>query len=115
MIKRGKATADLMTLDDEDPRTMGDLELYHPTSFGKKRKIRAEEISKIELLHEEVLRGDGNWDVKHPTMEEMRGKRSEDVGFLHLGVKRLMHPHIYHVSLSEKLMKLKLELIENAQ
>ena len=113
--QRGKATADLMTLDDEDPRKMGDLELYHPTSFGKKRKIRAEEISKIELLHEEVLRGDGSWDVKHPTMEEMRGKRSEDVGFLHLGVKRLMHPHIYHVSLSEKLMKLKLELIENAQ
>ena len=110
----GKATADLMTLDDEDPHDMGDFEIFHPTIMGKRRRISQKELSRIELLHDHVLNGDGNWDVARHGIEEIRAKRNEDVGFLHQGVKRLMHPHIYHVSISEKLMKLKMELIEKA-
>jgi hypothetical protein len=42
----------------------------------------------------------------------MRERRNADLGRLDPGVKRILNPHIYHVSLSEKLWSLKQELIQ---
>ncbi|MFN3308864.1 MAG: hypothetical protein ACK44E_06595, partial [Anaerolineales bacterium] len=47
--------------------------------------------------------------------EEIRAKREKDVERLDPGVRRMMYPHIYHVSLSQKLWNLKQELIEKSQ
>jgi nicotinate phosphoribosyltransferase len=41
----------------------------------------------------------------------MRKLRDEDIGCLDSGVKRLINPHVYHVSLTEQLWELKNELI----
>jgi nicotinate phosphoribosyltransferase len=49
-----------------------------------------------------------------PDIEEMRRRRVEDVERLDPGVRRIMYPHIYHVSLSERLWNLKQELIKSA-
>ena len=45
----------------------------------------------------------------------MRVVRDTDLNCLDPGVKRLMNPHIYHVSLSEGLWALKQELIAEAR
>ncbi len=49
-----------------------------------------------------------------PSIEEMREQRDADLKRLDPGVKRLMYPHIYHVSLTEKLWDLKQSLILSA-
>jgi nicotinate phosphoribosyltransferase len=50
-----------------------------------------------------------------PSIEEMRQNRIADLEWLDPGVKRLMNPHIYHVSLTKPLWDLKHELIQSAK
>jgi nicotinate phosphoribosyltransferase len=42
----------------------------------------------------------------------MRARREADVERLDPGVRRIMYPHIYHVSLTQRLWDLKQALIE---
>jgi len=44
----------------------------------------------------------------------MRQRREADTRRLDPGVKRLMNPHIYHVSLTQRLWDLKQHLIRSA-
>jgi len=57
----------------------------------------------------------GNLPHPLPDLETIRQRRIRDVEALDAGVRRLMYPHIYHVSLSQKLWNLKQELIEKSQ
>ena len=91
--------ADLMTLMEESPGSSNTLLLHHPTEEGTSRKIEKGHISKIEPLLEDVLR-DGKVVCVPPSIEEIRNRRKADVERLDSGVKRLINPHIYHVSLS---------------
>jgi nicotinate phosphoribosyltransferase len=50
-----------------------------------------------------------------PRIEDMRRRREEDTERLDPGVKRLMYPHEYHVSLTERLWDLKQELIQSTR
>jgi nicotinate phosphoribosyltransferase len=109
--RRGNATADLIGLDDENPRHMGSITLHHPTDHTKYRSIRANEIILIEPLLIEILR-EGNLLVDMPTIEVMRTMRQADIERLDGGVRRIMNPHIYHVSLTQRLWDLKQELIQ---
>ncbi len=108
--RRGKATADLLSLDDEDPRQMERVLLHHPTLHGVYRVLAQEEIAEIEPLLVEVWR-EGRVVADLPSIEEMRAWRQADVERLDPGVRRLVNPHIYHVSLTERLWNLKQELI----
>ena len=111
--RRGSATADLLGLEDEDPFSMESLTLRHPTDHTKYRGIRRQEISEIELLHVDVLK-EGKLVYALPSIEEIRQQRVADVEKLDAGVRRIMYPHIYHVSLTQKLWDLKQELIHTA-
>jgi nicotinate phosphoribosyltransferase len=108
--RRGRATADLLTLDDEDPRTMDPLVLRHPVEQSTQRTLVSDEISEIEPLLVDVLR-DGKELTERPKIEAMRAQRDADLKRLDAGVRRLMNPHIYHVSLSERLWDLKCDLM----
>ncbi len=44
----------------------------------------------------------------------MRAQRQADVERLDPGVRRIMNPHIYHVSLTQKLWDLKQALIKSS-
>ncbi len=112
--RRGKATADLLSLDDEDPQKMERIGLHHPTEHTKYRTLHRDEISNIEPLLIDVL-NDGNLVYALPTIEEMRQIRQADVEHLDPGVKRLINPHTYHVSLTQRLWHLKQELIRSAK
>ncbi|NQU45087.1 nicotinate phosphoribosyltransferase, partial [bacterium] len=108
---RGKATADLVMLQDEDPREMEQVGLRHPSDPHKKRTLSRGEISKAEALQSDVIR-DGTVVGEIPSIEEMRERRRADLDRLDPGVKRLVNPHIYHVSLSQKMWDLKQDLID---
>lgn len=112
--QRGKATADLICLNEENPKEMDEIKLRHPTEHTKKRTLRKENITQIEPVLEEILK-DGELVYELPSIEDMREKREKDTERLDSGVKRFMNPHIYHVSLSEKLWNLKEKLIESAK
>jgi nicotinate phosphoribosyltransferase len=49
--ERGLATADLLSLDDEDPRQQEPLLLHHPLEHGVYRRLTQAQISEIEPLH----------------------------------------------------------------
>lgn len=111
--RQGRAIADLMTLADERPRVDADLLLHHPIEHGTYRTLPAGAVSEVEPLLVDIL-VDGALVYDLPQLEEIRERRALDIGRLHLGVKRMMNPHIYHVSLSGPLWDLKEELIAAA-
>jgi nicotinate phosphoribosyltransferase len=111
--QRGKATADLLALGDEQPLEAASLLLRHPSEPTKYRRLRLSEIASAEPLLEPVLK-EGRLVMEMPSIETMRARRIADVERLDAGVRRLINPHIYHVSLSDRLWRLKRDLIEAA-
>ena len=111
---RNKAQADLLCLEDEDPRQMAQITLHHPSENHKHRTMDASAISAIEPLLVDVL-VEGREVLDRPSIDDMRAVRQADVAQLDAGVKRFVNPHIYHVSLSDKLWNLKQELIRSAR
>jgi nicotinate phosphoribosyltransferase len=111
--ERGKATADLISLEDEQPGQMERVSLHHPTDHAKARILQAKQISAIEPLLVEVLR-EGKLVYDLPDLAAIRQQRQADVERLDPGVRRIIHPHIYHVSLTQRLWDLKEELIRTA-
>jgi len=124
---RGRATADLLTLDDEDPaknwksdrqQFLNDrapapsLRLRHYHERSKRRTLPAEDISRVEPLLLDVL-VDGRLVCERPTTEQIRAIRRADVANLDEGVRRLINPHFYHVSVSEKLWALQEHLLRS--
>lgn len=107
---RGIATADLVTLDDETPTPNAPLELVHPSQPGVRRTLQPEQISTVEPLLQPIL-VQGQLVYALPTLEEMRTQRQADMERLDSGVKRLLNPHIYHISISPKLWQLKQDLV----
>jgi nicotinate phosphoribosyltransferase len=111
--QRGHATADLLALADEDPRQMDSILLRHPVDHTAFRTLARTDVSAIEPLLVPVLR-EGKRLHETPTIEEMRQLRIRDLERLDVGVRRLINPHIYHVSLSQRLWDLKQDLVAQA-
>jgi len=111
---RGRASADLVALEDERPADEERILLRHPTDISRGRTLDRAQISSIEPLLVEVLR-EGRLVYELPTIEQIREQRRKDVSCLDAGVRRIMNPHIYHVSLSQRLWDLKQELLGQLQ
>ena len=108
--KRARATADLISLEYEEPLKADPLVLHHPTDHTKYRIVSRDEISEIEPLLIKVLE-EGKLIYELPSIEEIRNTREKDIHRLDSGVKRIVNPHIYHVSITQKLWDLKQSLI----
>jgi nicotinate phosphoribosyltransferase len=108
--RRGKATADLLSAKDEIPADQSKIVLRHMTESSLRRTLVPKELQEIEPLAVEVLR-EGRRICESPGIEQIRALRQSDMERLDPGVKRLMNPHIYHVSLSEKMWQVKQKLI----
>ncbi len=111
--QRRKAVMDLMTFEEKVPFSANKLEAFHPVDLDKKRIFSKKEISSYESLLVQVT-DQGHCCYAWPQIEEIRKRRQQDLEKLDEGVKRLINPHLYHVSLSEKLADLKKELIAKA-
>lgn len=111
--KRGKASLDLVSLEDEDPRQMPQFVARHSYEPSKFRTVSQADIGFIEPLLEDVLK-EGKLVYDLPDIEAMRARRDADLDRLDEGVKRLLYPHIYHVSVTQPLWELKQRLIDEA-
>ncbi len=115
---RCNATADLLSLEDEDPRQIlaaadGRLVLRHPTDHTQQRALYQKDVCEMEPLLVDILK-EGRLVYAWPTLDQIRQQRVADVNRLDAGVRRLVNPHIYHVSLTQRLWDLKQELIRAA-
>jgi nicotinate phosphoribosyltransferase len=112
--RRGKATADLITRSDEDPRERATIEAHHPRRPGVRRTLATDELTGIEPLLETVF-ADGEVTTPEPDLEELRARRRRDLERLDVGVKRVLRPHLYHVSLSAALAELRDATVRRAR
>jgi nicotinate phosphoribosyltransferase len=111
--KRSKAVVDLLTKDNRDPRKEEELFFHHPEE-EKQRMLKRKDISKIEKLQQAIIK-DGEVVYDFPSISQIRSAREKDLECLDPGVKRLINPHLYHVSLSKELWDLKKELINTVK
>lgn len=109
--ERGRSTADQMTIRGEPaPHETEDIVLRHPVEPGTQRILRPPQISAVEALLEPVL-SEGRRLVDPVPLDELRARRHHDLERLDPGVRRLVNPHRYHVSLSQPLWDLKQGLV----
>ena len=112
--ERGRATADLLAVAGEDIGSMEPLVLRHPILVGTRRQLAQRDLSGIEQLLESVFVGGERVQDRVP-LDELRERHRRDVDRLDPGVRRLVNPHEYHVSLTPELWQLKQELIAQAR
>lgn len=110
VYEKGRATADLIGLRGEDPSAADPLVLHSVVEEHVFRQLPQAEISELEPLLVEVLK-EGKLVCELPPVEELRRRREADLARLYAGVRRLVNPHIYHVSLTDKLYQSKHDLI----
>lgn len=109
---RGLATADVIALEDEEIRAGEAIELHHPQR-NISRTLQPSGVSEVEDLLELVFR-DGKRRDGTPDLETMRDRRQRDLERLDPGVRRLVNPHIYHVSMTTAMKELRQSLIAEA-
>jgi len=110
--RRQNSNADLISIAYEDPKKMKRIVLCHPWDQSKRRILDSKDISYIEQLLVEVLR-EGRLTYSFPSVDEIRKLRQTDIEKLDTGVKRLINPHNYHVSITQKLWYQKQALIRS--
>ena len=112
--RRGKATADLIALAEEDQRAADPLTLHHPSDPAKWRTLPRDAVTAIEPLLVDVWREGERLDGA-PDLETLRARRAADEERLDAGVRRLVNPHVYHVSLTPRLWQTRQRLIAEAR
>jgi len=110
--KRGLATADVIALEHEEVGVGEAIELHHP-QLEVSRTLSKSQVSEVEPLLEVVFQ-DGKRAGGQPDLETLRSRRNHDLERLDPGVRRLINPHIYHVSLTRGLKELRHDLITEA-
>ncbi|MDQ3783064.1 MAG: nicotinate phosphoribosyltransferase [Actinomycetota bacterium] len=108
----GLATADVIAVAGEDPFTGETIELFHPHREVNRRLATAD-ITEVEELLGAVFRG-GHRVGPSPTLAQMQERRERDLDRLHPGVRRLVNPHLYHVSLTAAMKRRQRELVRAA-
>ncbi|MGA7096405.1 MAG: nicotinate phosphoribosyltransferase [Acidimicrobiia bacterium] len=108
---RGMATVDVMALADEE--LTFPLELHHHRETGIGRVVPGDRVSSTEEL---LVAASLEAPADDPAIvAEARKRRIADLERLDPGVKRLVNPHVYHVSVTRRLAELKARLIEESR
>lgn len=106
----GKAIADLMTLSDEVIDVHEDLTVYHPMNKWKNKVIEKDTYEIRELLVPVFVNGELVYNS--PSLVGIRDYCAREQETLWEEVKRFSNPQEYYVDLSEKLLDLKLQMIQ---
>ncbi len=106
----GSPMGDLLTLDDEEPQTEGPVSFYHP--MYEERKYLLKSYEHCRPLLEPVMR-DGKRTEPAPELNEIRDYTISGIRRLDDTYKRLINPHVFKVSLSAGLKRLKFELMRS--
>jgi nicotinate phosphoribosyltransferase len=109
--RRGNATVDVVAAPGE--AVDGDLELFHPHRQAISRTLSAEEVSAAELLLD--VSWNGGRHRPRGSIGAARDHRARDLARLDPGVRRIVDPHIYHVSVTRVIHDLQLASRRAAQ
>lgn len=105
----GTFKADVLTLEDEKIEEGVEQTFYHPANDYQNFTFTP---TKIEALLEKRIEN-GKAVGKAPSLKEIKAYAEKQLDSLDYTSKRLLNPHIYKVSLSEKMRDLKQQLIKN--
>jgi nicotinate phosphoribosyltransferase len=108
--KNASAVADVLCIDtEESPRKGKDCCFWHPSADYRHFYHTIE--GRVEALLKKRLEN-GKLTEAQPALAEIKAKTASDIEYFDSTYKRLLNPHIYKVSITETLRKLKLEIIE---
>ncbi|MEG0874266.1 MAG: nicotinate phosphoribosyltransferase [Clostridiales bacterium] len=105
----GNANADLVSIFDEEFDESKPLTIFD-SDYPWKKKVFTDYTMK-ELLVPIFKNGEKVYNS--PSVAEIKAHSQQQIDKLWDEMKRFEHPHIYYVDLSEKLWKIKKDLIEN--
>lgn len=106
----GMMRGDVMFLEEEELTTKP-LRVYHPTI------PHVSKVYPLKFLRQELLIPifrQGRLVYKKPALEKIQENCYQNLEHLGSEFKRFKNPHIYHVSLSKKLLKDKRDLLKKA-
>lgn len=106
----GKIRADLICLADETFDDSKDMIIFDPVETWKKTKIRGGTYALRELLKPVFIKGECIYHS--PSVMEIRDYCTSEKATLWDETLRLVNPHEVYVDLSDKLYKIKSELLE---
>ena len=106
----GKIRADLICLVDEEYDESQDMIIFDPIETWKKTKIKAGTYTLRELLV--PIFKNGECVYTSPSVMEIRDYCTREKETLWEETKRFANPHKVYVDLSDKLFKIKSELLE---
>ena len=104
----GSFKADVISLQDEKLEAGRNYTFYHPDHEWQSFNFTP---NKVESLLIEVIK-DGNIIEVEPSLQEIRERAMEELDKLDATYKRLLNPHIYKVSLTEKVKELKMKTLK---
>jgi nicotinate phosphoribosyltransferase len=107
----GIMRGDVLFLEDESPNLDKPTRAYHPM-FPHIYKAYPPEFEREELFVPVFVNGKRVYET--PPLKEIQENTKKSLGRLGSEFKRFQNPHVYHVSLSEKLFRVKQELLMNA-
>lgn len=110
--QRGLATADVVASDDETLVPGHPLVVHHPFHHDVSRTFGAGEILEVEALHHVVF-ADGEARMETEPLDVLRERRARDLARLDIGVRRLVNPHRYHVSVTSAVHDTQMGLISD--
>jgi len=111
----GQMLADLLYLEEEEGEIQGAVDAGSPVRFNHPTTDYAgftmEGYAATERLLRPVMK-DGARTGSDPSLGEIRERRRCQMAALDATYRRLLNPHVYKVSLSERLKRLKRDLID---
>lgn len=108
--KEGGALADLTTLETEKIVPDKKYTFYHPFAEADFFEMQKEDYVKCLPLLTKKMEGGKRLGAR-PTLQEVQQFSINNIKAFHKSYLRLINPHIYKVSLSSKLKKLKMDLL----
>ena len=103
----GKSEGDYITLADEDPRKLSQINMFNP-QFPLQQKDVSDFTARPML--KDIWR-DGEFVYTEPSLEEIRDHRIESLAALWDEYKRDLNPEVYPVDLSRRCYDNKMKLI----
>ncbi len=100
--KKGEMMADIMELESARPDFEKGVWGYHPAVEYEKKFFG--NIEKADPLLKPVFK-DGKIETEFPPLADIRDRVKKQLNGLHPTMRRLLNPHIYKVSLGEKLFE----------
>jgi len=108
--KNGDAIADVMGLEGQDDLKKGERYYFWHPAADYRHFIHTIEGSVQPLLTKRLE--NGVLIAKNPSLGDIKAHKEADLESFDATYKRLLNPHIYKVSITDKLRDLKLELIK---